>query len=755
MYETEKWPECLSDEETLSLLLEVKNGNLVAANELVAHNLRLVSSLVNRNFSDSFLEKFSATKKDLESIGTIGLMKAIKGIDKDRLDEFKAYAKRCIRNEILAYFRKNKKDSFFVSLDEPLGNEEEEEDFTLISTLSTGEDIEDDHQKQCFLDAIKKSLRILDDVEREIIILRFYNGLTFPEIGEKLGISRSTVIRKEIAAKNKIRLFLERKRWIDEKKKIKGKKQFEIMESRERTYYLTDLILTFKITLSSLSRIYNISVFDIKRDFDENLFVWDSDLYNKVISALDSRRKIYSSLYDLFPDYPETNIKQVLAKLPTLEIEILLQRYPINNDKPTSLEVLSKKYGISVEVLEIRINIYIDKVERLLKLNPSISFDEYEKTLYAIFPNYSESELLERLDKLTIEEKELLLFKYPLDGQRAKSLDYLSQEYDVDANTINKRIKYIVRRVNSFSNAEPLQPHEKYIYTLYELFSGHSKSEVMIMVDKLTIEEKEFLLQRYPLDGQRAKSLYYLSQEYCMDIKTINKRLKYIINRIDGFFKKDPLLPLEKYIYTLFELFSKYPESEVRMAVNEIIDEGKEFLLMRYPINGEKSSNLEIISQQYNINIHALNHMINCAIKKILLLLKRKKQDNNKKPKTETKRETKKLAVVSIEKKSTPSIYVPSFVSIEFEEHREAIKKIIETLKNPRERAILLLRLGYTGKYFSEKQIGETLNMDQQDVHQYIRNGISNMCLDSIPSTEYDDEVKKCLVYLQNHNDFS
>ena len=67
------------------------------------HNLRLVAHIVKKYYVSV------NDQDDLISIGTIGLIKAVKGYDYNKKIKFATYASRCIENEILMYFRQLKK----------------------------------------------------------------------------------------------------------------------------------------------------------------------------------------------------------------------------------------------------------------------------------------------------------------------------------------------------------------------------------------------------------------------------------------------------------------------------------------------------------------------------------------------------------------------------------------------------------------------------------------------------------------------
>ena len=91
-------------------LLEKKDK--VARNKLIEHNLRLVAHIVKK------YEDKKISSDDLISIGTIGLIKGIDSYNKNKGVKLTTYAAKCIENEILMYFRSNKKNNNVVSLND-------------------------------------------------------------------------------------------------------------------------------------------------------------------------------------------------------------------------------------------------------------------------------------------------------------------------------------------------------------------------------------------------------------------------------------------------------------------------------------------------------------------------------------------------------------------------------------------------------------------------------------------------------------
>lgn len=193
---TDKLPEPLSKEEEEFYLVMASDGDTMAKDKLIEHNLRLVVFLA---------KKYENTKVDLEdlvSIGTIGLIKAINTYSMDKNIKLATYASRCIDNEILMYLRKNKKVKTEVSFDESLSFDVDGNELHLEDILGTDADIvtkniEENNDKKIMLEEISR----LNSRDREIMMMRYgllgYEEKTQKEVAEILGISQSYISRIE------------------------------------------------------------------------------------------------------------------------------------------------------------------------------------------------------------------------------------------------------------------------------------------------------------------------------------------------------------------------------------------------------------------------------------------------------------------------------------------------------------------------------------------------------------------------------
>lgn len=202
-YSINVFPEPLSpDEESVALNL-LKQGNEEARALLIEHNLRLVAHIVKKyDTKDNNVD-------DLISIGTIGLIKGIDSFKNDKNTRLTTYCAKCIQNEILMYFRNNKKHINDVSLNDSIGYDKDGNEINLIDVIkSDEEDILTKLHNKDSVETLIEYLNVLNKREKEIIIKRYglFNNeeLTQKEISEELGISRSYVSRIEKRALLKI-----------------------------------------------------------------------------------------------------------------------------------------------------------------------------------------------------------------------------------------------------------------------------------------------------------------------------------------------------------------------------------------------------------------------------------------------------------------------------------------------------------------------------------------------------------------------
>ncbi len=202
------FPKPLEAQEEAALIARMLDGDRAARTRLIEHNLRLVAHIA-RKYAQPGVDQ-----DDLISVGAIGLIKAVQTF-RPQAGRLTAYASRCIENEMLMYFRANRKNRNVTLLGDSLGQDKDGNDTPLSELLGTEPDLVSAQAETAILSRQVMALidRVLDGRERQVVRLRYglADGEPWPQhrVADKLGISRSYVSRIEKRALEKLRRALE------------------------------------------------------------------------------------------------------------------------------------------------------------------------------------------------------------------------------------------------------------------------------------------------------------------------------------------------------------------------------------------------------------------------------------------------------------------------------------------------------------------------------------------------------------------
>lgn len=238
----------LSEKENEELMISLKNGNERAREKFIVGNMRLVLSLVKRFWAKN------ANADDVFQAGCVGLIKAIDGFDLSVGVKFSTYAVPMILGEIKRYLRdgnslrvsRSIRDTAYrvlkcrekieekeetatleriakelnlplrevvyaldaisdpVSLYEPVYNKSGDE-LLLMDQLFDEKNNDEAWTEQV---ALSEAIERLEEREKKILYLRYYEGKTQTEISEEVGISQAQVSRLEKNAIQEMRANL-------------------------------------------------------------------------------------------------------------------------------------------------------------------------------------------------------------------------------------------------------------------------------------------------------------------------------------------------------------------------------------------------------------------------------------------------------------------------------------------------------------------------------------------------------------------
>lgn len=201
--EGSSFPKPLTARQEIDAFAAFKAGDLNARDRIIQHNLRLVAHITKKYHA------IPGDAEDLISIGTIGLIKAVNSFDNTKKVRFSTYASRCIENEILMSFRREKKAPTTVSMQDPIETGKDGSSLTVIDIVPDEFILDEDYEQREESKLLSEMVQQLQGRERQVILLRYgLSGnppLTQQEVADLLGISRSYISRIEKAAVQKLR----------------------------------------------------------------------------------------------------------------------------------------------------------------------------------------------------------------------------------------------------------------------------------------------------------------------------------------------------------------------------------------------------------------------------------------------------------------------------------------------------------------------------------------------------------------------
>ena len=202
--DSQSFPPPLSKAEETELFRKMAEGNERARDKIIEHNLRLVSHIIRKYYSSY------ENPDELLSIGSLGLIKAVDSFKAEYGTRFATYGAKCVQNEILMFFRSQKKRGVEISINDQIDVDKDGNPLTYLDIISVPETIESDLDLKVHIE----KLRLLVDTvllprEKEIIVLRYglkgFQPRTQREVARHLGISRSYVSRIEKKALEKMK----------------------------------------------------------------------------------------------------------------------------------------------------------------------------------------------------------------------------------------------------------------------------------------------------------------------------------------------------------------------------------------------------------------------------------------------------------------------------------------------------------------------------------------------------------------------
>ncbi|MFD2925252.1 RNA polymerase sporulation sigma factor SigH [Halobacillus naozhouensis] len=155
-----------------------------------------------------------ADREDIVQEGMIGLYKAIRDYQEDKLSSFKAFAELCVTRQIITAIKTATRQKHiplnsYVSLDKPIFDEES--DRTLLDVIAGSKAIDPQElivNKEKFGDMEEKISELLSELEQKVLAL-YLDGQSYQEISVELKRHVKSIDNALQRVKRKLERYLE------------------------------------------------------------------------------------------------------------------------------------------------------------------------------------------------------------------------------------------------------------------------------------------------------------------------------------------------------------------------------------------------------------------------------------------------------------------------------------------------------------------------------------------------------------------
>ena len=187
----------LSDQGLLNSYL---SGNQSAISQLIERHSRRVREYIRMMVKDNDVA---------DDIFQETFIKAVRVIDEGRYTDngkFLSWILRIAHNQVIDYFRSRKQQKLVTEADAG---------YNVLGTLRFAEHtIEDDMVSAQISSDVRHLVDMLPDEQREVVMLRYYSGLSFKEIAEQTGVSINTALGRMRYALINLRKMIKEKNLV-------------------------------------------------------------------------------------------------------------------------------------------------------------------------------------------------------------------------------------------------------------------------------------------------------------------------------------------------------------------------------------------------------------------------------------------------------------------------------------------------------------------------------------------------------------
>lgn len=303
----------------------------------------------------------------------------------------------------------------------------------------------------------------------------------------------------------------------------------------------------------------------------------------------------YYSVFEYFKDYDEENILLAIEKLEEQDRIILKKKFGEDyrsGIRGTLNEIEARKFNqtISKKMRKILSGEDINRKQSSIVCEKS----PHRYSLFEMFSNYSEEEILKALSTLTIDEINLVKKKYGEDYKSGVRGVLSKQESRRFYATISKKITMSLEGQTKQEKGSIVKK-EKTIkhYSIFEYFKDYDEESILSAIEKLEEEDRNILKKKYGEDYRSGIRGALNETEARKFSQTISKKIRRILSGESDITQKksqSSKVAKNKRIYSLFDALNDYTKEDVTSVLNHLEKEEISLLQKKYGVDYESGT---------------------------------------------------------------------------------------------------------------------------------------------------------------------
>lgn len=328
-------------------------------------------------------------------------------------------------------------------------------------------------------------------------------------------------------------------------------------------------------------------------------------------------------------NYTAEQIQTCLNLLDNQKKQIIELRYGLNGNNITDVQTIANMFNITMACVYKICSKFEQRIS-LLKTYGNIDVKLLEKnnTFFKEFLSYKREEVLESLNLLKEESREVIELYYGLNNNSILSVKEIAERFNKNDDWVYRKIVVGKKNIRRLLQGERRLERD---IDIFRYFSQYDSLKVLQAIESLGPLNKKIIELRYGLNKEDKKSIKEIADYLGVNENTIHQRIKYSKKLMQQFlepciFEKNPA------ISKLLSDFNQYPKEKVLEAIKCLDTTKTTVMELRYGLNGNEEVEIEEIAKILCISKNNVYKIISRAKKDLSIILKDPKSLNKLHP---------------------------------------------------------------------------------------------------------------------------